>query len=188
MVDNGRWNERTLASARFFVWWTVAVYGQWSIVLYNRLNMIKPLMRMWRLLPMWVHVFATRLTQPKFNAGVSALVFDEQGRVLLFKHTYRKFEWGIPGGGLEYREQPADAMLREFFEETGMRIEIEKLLKVVSAREFPHLGIVYLCKIKSGEFKPSHEISEMRYFDVNDLPKMLFAEKDLIRWAVKEIK
>ncbi|HRQ21982.1 MAG TPA: NUDIX domain-containing protein [Anaerolineales bacterium] len=150
--------------------------------------MIKPLFRLWRLLPMWVHVLVTRLTQPKFNAGVSALVFDEQGKVLLFKHTYRKFEWGIPGGGLEYREQPADAMVREFFEETAMRIEIEKLLKVASAKEFPHLGIVYLCKIKNGEFKPSHEISEMKYFDVSDLPNMLFAEKDLIRWAVKEIE
>lgn len=137
---------------------------------------------------MWVHVLATRLTQPKFNAGVSALVFDEQGRVLLFKHTYRKFEWGIPGGGLEYKEQPTDAMVREFHEETGMKIEIEKLLRVSSAREFPHLGIVYLCKITGGEFKPSHEISEMKYFDPDDLPVMLFAEKDLICWAAKEIK
>ncbi|WKZ41547.1 MAG: NUDIX domain-containing protein [Anaerolineales bacterium] len=150
--------------------------------------MLKPLLRLWRLLPMWVHVLATRLTQPKFNAGVSALVFDEQGRVLLFKHTYRKFEWGIPGGGLEYKEQPTDAMVREFYEETGMKIEIEKLLRVSSAREFPHLGIVYLCKITGGEFKPSHEISEMKYFDPDDLPVMLFAEKDLIRWAAKEIK
>lgn len=157
-------------------------------VVYNPLTMLKPLLRLWRLLPMWVHVLATRLTQPKFNAGVSALVFDEQGRVLLFKHTYRKFEWGIPGGGLEYKEQPTDAMVREFHEETGMKIEIEKLLRVSSAREFPHLGIVYLCKITGGEFKPSHEISEMKYFDPDDLPVMLFAEKDLIRWAAKEIK
>jgi ADP-ribose pyrophosphatase YjhB (NUDIX family) len=144
-------------------------------------------MRLWRLLPMWVHVFVTRLTQPKFNTGVSSLIFDEQGRVLLFKHTYRKFEWGIPGGVLEYKEQPAEAVVREFQEETGMQIEVIRLLKVASAREFPHLGITYLCKIISGEFKPSHEISEMKYFDVNDLPRMLFAEKDLIRWAMKEM-
>jgi hypothetical protein len=69
-----------------------------------------------------------------------------------------------------------------------MSIEIEKLLSVASAKEFPHLSIVYLCKIVSGEFKPSHEISEMKYFDLNDLPVMLFAEKDLIRWAAKEDK
>ena len=58
-------------------------------------------------------------------------------------------------------------------------------MRVTSAREFPHLGITYLCKITGGEFKPSHEISEMKYFDVNDLPIMLFAEKDLIHWAAK---
>ena len=162
--------------------------GGLSPVVYNPVTMIKSLFRLWRTLPMWTHVLVTRITQPKFNAGVSALVFDEQGRVLLFKHTYRKFEWGIPGGGLEYREQPAEAMIREFYEETGMGIEIKKLLKVASAKEFPHLSIVYLCKITGGEFTPSYEISEIRYYDVNDLPEMLFAEKDLIRWAAKEIK
>jgi ADP-ribose pyrophosphatase YjhB (NUDIX family) len=104
---------------------------------------------------------------------------------LLFKHTYRKYEWGIPGGALEYREQPIEAVVREFHEETGMQIEVIRLLRVASAREFPHLGITYLCKIIGGEFKPSHEISEMKYFDVNNLPVMLFAEKDLIRWAAK---
>ena len=158
-----------------------------SNYIYNAFIMLEILMRLWRLLPMWLHVVVTRVTQPKFNAGVSSLIFDEQGRVLLFKHTYRKFEWGIPGGALEYREQPIEAVVREFHEETGMQIEVIRLLKVTSAREFPHLGITYLCKITGGEFNPSHEISEMKYFDVNNLPVMLFAEKDLIRWAVKEM-
>lgn len=135
-------------------------------------------------MPMWIHVFVTRLIQPKFNAGVCALIFDEQGKVLLFKHTYRKYEWGIPGGGLEYGEQPIEAIVREFFEEANMKIQVEKLLRVASAKEFPHLSIVYLCKIISGEFKPSHEISEMKYFDVNNLPEMLYAEKELIQWAI----
>ncbi|MFN3490990.1 MAG: NUDIX domain-containing protein [Anaerolineales bacterium] len=149
--------------------------------------MIKILLRLWRFMPMWIHVFATRLTQPKFNAGVSALVFDELGRILLFKHTYRKYEWGIPGGGLEYHEQPDEAVVREFYEEANMKIEVDKLLKVSSAKEFPHLSIVYLCKIVSGEFKPSHEISEMKYFHLNELPKMLHAEKDLIQWVVQTL-
>lgn len=163
------------------------VNGLSSAVVYNDSPMLKPLFRLWRLLPMWVHVVVTRLVQPKFNAGVSSLVFDQQGRVLLFKHTYRKYEWGIPGGALEYKEQPTEAVVREFQEETGMQIEVVRLLRVASAREFPHLGITYLCKITGGEFKPSHEISEMKYFDVNDLPIMLFAEKDLIRWAAKNL-
>ena len=117
------------------------------------------------------------------------MIFDEQGRILLFKHTYRKFEWGIPAGGLEYREQPADAIVREFREETGMQIEIERLLTVVSAREDHHISMVYLCRIVSGEFKESHEISEIKYFPVDEMPAMMLTtEKELIKWAVKEVR
>lgn len=145
--------------------------------------MIKTLLRIWRILPTWIHFLAAKLVRSKFRAAVAALIFDEQGRILLFKHTYRKWQWGIPAGSLEYHEQPADAIIREFREETNMQIEIQKLLTTLSAKEDHHITIVYLCKIVSGEFKESNEVSEMKYFDVNDLPKMLFAEKELIKWA-----
>ncbi|MBI5943543.1 MAG: NUDIX domain-containing protein [Chloroflexi bacterium] len=129
-----------------------------------------------------------KMVRAKFRAAVAALIFDEQGRILLFKHTYRKWQWGIPAGSLEYHEQPADAIIREFFEETSMQIQIEKLLTVVSANEDDHLTAVYLCKIAGGEFRQSNEISEIKYFDVNDLPQMLLAEKELIRWAAQEVR
>ncbi|MBP6210451.1 MAG: NUDIX hydrolase [Anaerolineales bacterium] len=149
--------------------------------------MNRNLLRIWRMLPMWVHVLAMRMFRAKFRASVAALIFNEQGQVLLFKHTYRKFEWGIPAGGLEYGEQPDKAILREFFEETGMQIEIERLLLAESSKEDRNISIVYLCRIVSGSFQESNEISEMKYFDVNDLPRMLFAEKDLIRWAADNL-
>ena len=103
-------------------------------------------------MPLWMHILAAKLARPRFRAAVAALIFDEQGRILLFKHTYRNFEWGIPAGGVEYREQPADAIVREFYEETSMQIEIERLLTVVSAREDHHISMVYLCRIVSWEF------------------------------------
>ena len=138
---------------------------------------------------MWMHLFATKLVRPKFRAAVAAIIFDEQGRILLFKHTYRKFEWGLPAGGLEHNEQPIDAIKREFFEETGMQIQVERLLTAVSAREDHHIGMIYLCKIVSGEFKESLEIFDMKYYPVNELPElMLTTEKELIKWVVKEIK
>ena len=150
--------------------------------------MIPFLLRIWRTLPLWVHFLAAKLVRPKFRAAVAALIFDDHGQILLFKHTYRKFEWGIPAGGLEHREQPADAIKREFFEETSMQIQVERLLTVVSAREDHHLGMIYLCKITGGEFKESHEISEMKYFPVNQLPAMMLTtEKELTQWAVKNI-
>jgi ADP-ribose pyrophosphatase YjhB (NUDIX family) len=148
--------------------------------------MTKFLLQIWRALPMWVHVLAMRMFRPKFRAAVAAMIFDEQGRILLFKHTYRKYPWGLPAGGLEYGEQPDKAIVREFFEETSLRIEVDKLLLAESSREDHNISLVYLCKIVDGSFRQSSEVSQMRYFDVNDLPQMLFAEKDLIH-AVAEI-
>jgi ADP-ribose pyrophosphatase YjhB (NUDIX family) len=145
--------------------------------------MTKTLLQIWRTMPGWLHFLAAKIVRSKFRAAVAALIFDEQGRILLFKHTYRKWQWGIPAGSLEHYEQPADAILREFFEETSMQIEIKKILTAISAKEDHHITIVYLCKIVSGEFQESHEVSEMKYFELNDLPKMLFAEKELIHWA-----
>lgn len=139
------------------------------------------LFRIWRRFPLWMHIFAARIVRPRFRVGVAALIFDEQGRVLLFRHTYRKFEWGIPGGALEYGEPPEQAMVREMLEETGMRIEVQRLLLAESSKDDHHISLIYQCRIADGVFRESDEISEMKYFDVNALPPMLFAEKDLIR-------
>ncbi|MDP2776834.1 MAG: NUDIX domain-containing protein [Anaerolineales bacterium] len=138
-------------------------------------------------MPLWVHLLASRIVRPRFRVAVAAMIFDEQGRVLLFKHTYRIFEWGIPAGGLEHGEQPEKAIVREFYEETGMQIEAQKLFLAQSAKEEPNVSLIYLCKIVSGTFKESLEISEMKYFDVNDLPHMLFAEKNLIHVVAKSL-
>lgn len=143
--------------------------------------MMKHLLRIWRSLPLWIHILGSKMVRAKFRVAVAAMIFDGQSRVLLFKHTYRKFPWGIPAGSLEHREQPIDAVMREFFEETGMQIQVMKLLTAVSAREDHHISLIYLCKIVSGEFVPTLEISEIKYFFPADLPSMLFTEKTLIR-------
>jgi ADP-ribose pyrophosphatase YjhB (NUDIX family) len=119
--------------------------------------------------------------------AVAALVFDEHGRILLFKHTYRKLAWGIPTGGLEHGEQPRDGIIREFMEETSMTIEPQRLLLAHSSPYFRHVSLVYLCRVIAGEFRESDEISEIQYFEVDNLPPMLFDEKDLIRSFHKEL-
>jgi 8-oxo-dGTP diphosphatase len=149
--------------------------------------MVKIFFRVWRLFPNWVHVLAAWFFRPKFLLAVAAIIFDEKGRILLFKHTYRKFEWGIPAGGLEYGEQPESAIARGLYEETGLKIKVQKLLFLDVSKEFNrHASLIYLCQIVSGKFHPSLEISEIQYFDVDRLPHMLFAEKDLIK-RVKKI-
>lgn len=125
--------------------------------------------------------------RPRFRVAVAALVFDEQGRVLLFKHTYRKLAWGIPVGALEYGESPEKGVIREFHEETGMTISVERLMLAESSPRDRHITLVYLCRIVDGEFKESYEVSEIQYFHVNDLPPILAEEKDLIQKVYKNL-
>src|SRR5215510_5436955 len=149
--------------------------------------MIRFLLRIWGRFPVWIHTLAAIILRPRFRMAVAALVFNEQGQVLLFKHTYRKLAWGIPAGGLEYGEQPIDGVVREFREETSMTVEPQRLLLAHSSPYFRHVSLVYLCKIIAGEFKESYEISAIQYFDVDNLPPMLFDGKDLIRSVHKNL-
>ena len=132
---------------------------------------MKTLLRFWRVMPMWVHFLAAKLVRPKFRAAVAAVIFDEQGRILLFKHTYRKFEWGIPAGGLEHYEQPIEAIIREFFEETGMQIQVERLLAGSQFTGRPSHQHDLFVQNREWRIQKVLEISEMKYFDVNELPE-----------------
>ena len=130
----------------------------------------KILLRIWRLFPRWLQQIASRLIRPLFQVYSAAVIFNERKEILLVKLTYQSVHpWGMPGGGLNYGEQPEAAVIREMFEETGITLEIEKLLLIKTWRP-DRVGMYYLCRIKNGEFQPSEEVSEFGYFSKDDLP------------------
>ena len=64
-----------------------------------------------------------------------ALCTDDAGRILLTRLTYPEIKagyWTLPGGGLDFGEAPADAVLRELTEETGLTGAIGSLAGVES--------------------------------------------------------
>lgn len=139
------------------------------------------LLKIWKQLPLWLKIFSSRLLRPKYMVAVAAVIFDEEGCILLGKHTYRKnHPWGLLAGNLEYGENPEDAIVRELREETGYEIKVQRLLKAVSAREAHHVSLIYLCKIIGGSFIPTPEISTIRFFPLDSLPDMLKTEKVLL--------
>ena len=60
---------------------------------------------------------------------VSVLTFDERDRVLLVRHVEGD-DWTTPGGMIEPYELPADAAVRETWEETGLVVELTRLVGV----------------------------------------------------------
>ena len=64
---------------------------------------------------------------PRVPASAGALIFDEAGRLLILKPSY-KSGWTIPGGQLEETgESPWQGCRRETFEECGLEIERGRL-------------------------------------------------------------
>jgi len=128
------------------------------------------LLKFWRAFPLWLQIVLSRIIRPKFQVFSAAIIFDPDNKVMLVKSTYnRSHPWGLLGGSLEYGESPEEAVLREVWEETSLKVEIEKFLFVKTWTP-DRVGLYYICHINDGEFQPSDEISEFGYFAVNDLP------------------
>ena len=114
-----------------------------------------------------------RAINQSFMVGAMALIQDEQGRVLLLEHTYRRqVPWGLPGGWLKYAESPEAGLAREVFEETGLRVSVDALL----AADFwgiSQFDLLYRCTVRDGTFRPSDETGSYCWRSRDQLPELL---------------
>ncbi len=61
--------------------------------------------------------------------GVRVIVLDDENRMLMVcQHHEDRDIWMVPGGGIEEGESSLEAAVREVEEETGLDIEVQKLL------------------------------------------------------------
>ncbi len=135
----------------------------------------------------------THKPQNSPKLAVNALVFNEKGEVLLAKRTDNGL-WCVPGGHMELGETLAQACVRELLEETGLQAQVVKLVGVYSdtenslhirqGLEWHTVRVSFLCKITGGTITPSEETSEIRYFDVKNLPELITDHRKRIQDAV----
>lgn len=148
------------------------------------------LFSLWRWLPIppWLQWRIVWLLVPKFMVGAVAVILNDAGQVLLFHHTYRKGQpWGLPGGWLNHEEESFDTIVRELREEAGITIAVERLLYAGTSKQYPRVDIAYLCRHVAGEFRPSAEVSEARYVDLESLePDMEPGHYDLLMKALRQ--
>ncbi len=129
------------------------------------------LLRVWQHIPGRVQGLIEWWLLPKFLVGAMAVVLDADGRVLLFRHTYRSdYPWGIPGGWLRVGEDPIDGVEREIYEESGFRIRALHPLVVGGDKSLRRLDLIFLCVLEGGTFRASAEVSDAAFFALDELP------------------
>jgi 8-oxo-dGTP diphosphatase len=103
----------------------------------------------------------------------------ENDKVLLVNHHSLNLEqdfWGPPGGGMEFGTSAEDNLKREFYEETGISIEVEKFLFVHEYLKPPLHAIELIFKVNKvgGELKigfdPEMKMNEQIIKDVRFIP------------------
>lgn len=137
-----------------------------------RFELLKPLLApIWRGFPEWLQWRLMWLLNAKFSVGVTGIVFDDNGKVMLLKHTFRRrYPWGLVSGWVSPAEALEAALLREIAEETDLSITIDQLFRVHTHPRHRSLEAVYLCRFRGGTFRPSSEISEIQWREPDDLP------------------
>ncbi len=117
----------------------------------------------------------------RIGLGVGVFVRNEKGQVLLEKRSDCGL-WGLPGGRIEAGESILEAALREVAEETGLSIQILRLIGVYSEPAdrivtYPDNGdvvhkidVIVEAKAVSGEICLSCESEDLHYFDATNLP------------------
>ncbi len=108
---------------------------------------------------------------------VASVVIVQDGQVLL--HRKRSGIWSLPGGIVEADELVAQAAVREGHEETGLEVQLERLVGVYSRGDDLH-AVVFAARAVGGTLQiDADEVVELRYFDPEALPETLPPEMEL---------
>ncbi|WP_069808315.1 NUDIX hydrolase [Vulcanisaeta thermophila] len=114
--------------------------------------------------------------------GVGAVVVYEGNRILLIKRGSEPNagKWSIPGGMVEAGENPEEAVLRELYEETGVRGRVTGLFGIYQYIERDSNGAVkyhfllldYLIEPLGGEPRASSDAVDLGIFSVDEAMRL----------------
>lgn len=125
-----------------------------------------------------------------YRVSVKAYITDEKGRVFVVKENDKTGDswWGLPGGGLDHGELPADCLKREIKEELGIDdVVVEGIAYTktfyLDRKDAWLLWVVYRAKIGAGDHVYADGVTDAKFMDTNDLR----SSEDMFEQAVIEV-
>ena len=130
---------------------------------------------------------------PFIQTGSAIIIRNENKEILLQERTDRNM-WGLPGGCQELGEDLRETAIREAYEETGIKLDIENLVLIntlsgnLRKNSYPNGDIVYnntslyLADVfinSLEKLKGDSETKWLKFFSLDDIPCNLM-DKDLI--------
>lgn len=119
----------------------------------------------------------------QLRPAVAAIITEAEGKILLQRRSDNGL-WGLPGGSVEIGESVRQAILREVREETGLTVEVLRLIGVYSDPTFQvvrypddnvvhYISILFGCRISGGTLQTCDETLDLKFFAPTKLPSDL---------------
>jgi 8-oxo-dGTP pyrophosphatase MutT (NUDIX family) len=131
--------------------------------------------------------------RPLLLPGVSAVVFDDRGRVLLAQRADNR-QWAPIAGVMDPGEQPAETAVREIYEETAVIAIAERVIGVETQSPYTYpngdqcefVDIAFRCRAVGGEARVNDDESlQVGWFGLDDLPPIGEQTRRRIELAVR---
>lgn len=108
------------------------------------------------------------------RVGCAAVIFDETGEKVLLTRRADNGDWCLPGGAMDAGESAEEACLREVWEETGLTVEVTRLIGIYTSphritvyndgNRFQFVSFCFEAKIIAGTPGLSDEVTAVGYF------------------------
>lgn len=124
--------------------------------------------------------------------ATSAVIVDEQGRILLQRRT-DSGNWALPGGAMEMTESLSDSVIRETKEETGLDVMVtgivgtytdpKHIIAYTDGEVRRQFNICYTARILGGELRASSESTALAFIHPRDLDSLPIHHTQRLRLA-----
>jgi len=121
------------------------------------------------------------------------LVIKDKKILLIKRYNHGEHYYTIPGGKKEKGESIEDSIIREVFEETGIKVKTEVYLGKGRSRKRKHY--LYLCSYQGGHLTPENRSETTKtntynpvWLDINTVANSVVQPKSLRKYVANYLK